>query len=126
MPKGKYSRTEEHKKKIVEARKRYFDQKGRVVNINQKEDPKGYQREYQRIWRKNHPHYYRDKARAKARRAKRKSLKDIQEKFRKHLNTVPKEYRAAVVEDYLDKLVSNGWLRKEDRANIHYNPDYKE
>lgn len=54
------------------------------------------------------------------------SFNEIQERFRKQLNTVPKEYRAAVVEDYLDKLVSNGWLRKEDRANIHYNQDYKE
>lgn len=53
------------------------------------------------------------------------SFNDIQERFRKHLNTVPEEFRAAVVEDYLDKLVSNGWLRKEDRANIHYNQDYK-
>lgn len=50
---------------------------------------------------------------------------ELSERFREHLNTVPKEYRAAVVEDYLDKLVSNGWLRKEDRANIHYNQDYK-
>ena len=36
---------------------------GRVVNINQKESPEAYreyQREYQRIWRKRHPHYYRD------------------------------------------------------------------
>lgn len=54
------------------------------------------------------------------------TFNDIQERFRKHLNTVPKEYREAVVEEYLDKLVSNGWIRKEDRANIHYNQDYKD
>ena len=36
---------------------------GRVVNVNQKDSPEAYreyQREYQRIWRKRHSHYYRD------------------------------------------------------------------
>ena len=36
---------------------------GRVVNVNQKDSPEAYreyQREYQRIWRKRHKHYYRD------------------------------------------------------------------
>lgn len=68
MPKGKYPRTEEHRKKIGAARKRYFDQKGRVVNINQKESPEAYreyQREYQKIFRKRHKQYYRDLKRKK-------------------------------------------------------------
>ena len=63
MPKGIYPRTEEHKKKIGASRKKYFDEHGRVVNINQKDSPEAdreYQREYQRIWRKKNPHYYRD------------------------------------------------------------------
>lgn len=63
MPKGIYPRTEEQKRKISESRRRYYDEHGRVVNINQKESPEAYreyQREYQRIWRKRHKHYYRD------------------------------------------------------------------
>lgn len=63
MPKGIYPRTEEHKKKIGESRRRFYDEHGRVVNINQKESTeayRSYQREYQKIWRKRHPHYYRD------------------------------------------------------------------
>ena len=51
---------------------------GRVVEIDQREDPRGYQREYQRIWRKEHAHYYRDKARAKAKLKKKNiELKEI-------------------------------------------------
>ena len=63
MPKGVYKRTEQHKKRIGESRKKYFDEHGRVVNINQKESPEAYreyQRLYQKIWRKKNPHYYRD------------------------------------------------------------------
>ena len=63
MPKGIYPRTDEQKRKISESRRRYYDEHGRVVNINQKDSPEAYreyQREYQRIWRKRHKHYYRD------------------------------------------------------------------
>ena len=66
MPKGVYERTEEQNRKIGESRKRFYDQHGRVVEIDQREDPKGYQREYQRQWRARHPHYYRDRRRIKA------------------------------------------------------------
>ena len=69
MPKGIYTRTEEQKRKISESRRRYYDQHGRVVNINQKESPEAYreyQRLYQRQWRKRHPHYYRDIKRNKS------------------------------------------------------------
>lgn len=68
MPKGVYERSEEQKRKIGEARKRYYDHKGRVVDINQKESPEAYreyQREYQKIYRKRHKHYYRDLKRKK-------------------------------------------------------------
>lgn len=68
MPKGVYERTESHRKKIGEARKRYFDQNGRVVNINQKESPEAYReymKAYQKLWRKKNPHYYRDLKRKK-------------------------------------------------------------
>ena len=71
MPKGIYERTDEHKKKISEARRRYFDEHGRVVPVSEKDNKTEYMRLYQRQWRKNHPHNYRDKA-----RVKRKSLKE--------------------------------------------------
>ena len=70
MPKGIYPRTDEQKRKISESRRRYYDEHGRVVNINQKESPEAYreyQREYQRIWRKRHKNYYRDLKRKKKR-----------------------------------------------------------
>lgn len=60
MPKGIYPRTEEHKKKIGESRRRFYDEHGRVVEIDQRVNPREYQREYQKIWRKKHRHYYRD------------------------------------------------------------------
>ena len=63
MPKGVYERSEEQKRKIGESRRRYYDEHGRVVDINQKDSPEAYreyQREYQKIFRKSHPHYYRD------------------------------------------------------------------
>ena len=80
MPKGVYTRTNEQKKKISEARKKYFDQKGRAVDIDQREDPRGYQREYQRQWRAKHPHYYRDIARKKAQLKKRKTINNINQR----------------------------------------------
>ena len=39
MPKGVYERTESHRKKIGEARRRYYDQNGRVVEIDQRLNP---------------------------------------------------------------------------------------
>lgn len=50
---------------------------------------------------------------------------NLQERFKKHLDTVPDEYKEAVVEDHLDKLVANGWIEKEFRDRLHYNKDYK-
>lgn len=48
MPRGKYIRTEEQKRKISEARKKYYDDIGRVVEIDQRKNPKEYFAEYQR------------------------------------------------------------------------------
>lgn len=58
MPKGKYIRTEEQKKKIGESRRRFYDEHGRVVEIDQRVEPRSYQREYQKIWRASHGGYY--------------------------------------------------------------------
>lgn len=60
MPKGVYERSEEQKRKIGESRRRYYDEHGRVVDVDQRVDRRSYQREYQKIYRKSHPHYYRD------------------------------------------------------------------
>lgn len=38
---------------------------GRAVEIDQRDNPREYQREYQRLWRAKHKHYYRDKRRLK-------------------------------------------------------------
>ena len=61
MPKGVYPRSEEHKRKIGQSRKRYFDEHGRVVEINQKESPEAYReymKSYQKLWRASHSGYY--------------------------------------------------------------------
>ena len=75
--------TEEHRKKIGEARKKWFTehpeekekQRKAVkkwwkehrkemitsgVEVSQLDDYTTYQREFQKQWRKKHPHYYRD------------------------------------------------------------------
>lgn len=51
--------------------------------------------------------------------------KEISRKFEEYLNTVPEEYREAVVQDYLNQLVEHGWVRKEVVENMHYNTEYK-
>ena len=78
MPKGIYPRTEEQKKKIGEARKRFYDQHGRVVEIDQRVDRRSYQREYQKIYRKRHKHYYRDLKRKKKEAEDMSKLQEIQ------------------------------------------------
>lgn len=81
MPKGIYPRTEEQKRKIGESRRRYYDEHGRVVNINQKESPEAYreyQRLYQKIYRKRHKHYYRDLKRKKKEIEDMSKLQEIQ------------------------------------------------
>lgn len=80
MPKGIYLRSEKQKKKISEARKKYFDEHGRVVEIDQKVNPTEYQREYQRLWRKRNPQYYKNYKRKKA-VSKEVKLEDIVAKF---------------------------------------------
>ena len=50
MPRGQYVRTEEHKRKISEARKKYYDEVGRVVKIDQRLNPKEYFAQYQKIY----------------------------------------------------------------------------
>lgn len=81
MPKGVYERSEEQKKKIGQSRKRFYDKHGRVVNINQKDSPEAYReymKAYQKLWRKKHPHYYRDLKRKTKEAEDMNKLKEIQ------------------------------------------------
>ena len=109
MPKGVYQRTESHRKKIGESRKRYFDQKGRVVDIDQRVDRRSYQREYQKIYRKRHKHYYRDLKRKKKEAEEMKKLEDLVSKFNEiQVNCLEVKYNtSAFNEDKMKTLVDD-------------------
>ena len=112
MPKGIYPRTEEQKRKISESRRRYYDEHGRVVNINQKESPeayRNYQREYQKIWRNRHPHYYRDLLMKKKEYEDMSKLEDIVSKFNEiQVNCLEVKYgTSAFNEDKMKTLVED-------------------
>lgn len=81
MPKGVYERSEEQKRKISESRIRYYDEHGRVVNINQNDSPEAYReymKAYQKLWRKKNTHYYRDLKRKKKEVQDMSKLQEIQ------------------------------------------------
>lgn len=80
------------RRKSVKQGRNILTNTGRAVEIDQRVDPKGYNREYQRLWRKNHPHYYRDRARE---RSMKKSFKEILE--------MSAEEHKAVLEELKDK-----------------------
>ena len=112
MPKGIYTRTEEQKRKISESRRRYYDEHGRVVNMNQKESPeayRNYQREYQRIWRKRHKNYYRDLKRKKNEAEDMSKLQEIQNVWNLFVaRGIEYEYKtSAYNEDELKKLADD-------------------
>ena len=71
---GRYERTPEIIKKQSEARIAHFDEIGRIVNIDQREDYTSYQREYQKIYRQTHKEYF--KAYAKKRWLEKKNKKN--------------------------------------------------
>ena len=112
MPKGVYQRTEDHKKRIGESRKKYFDEHGRVVNINQKESPEAYreyQRLYQKIWRKKNPHYYRDLKRKQKEVQEMNKLQEIQNACDIFISkSIELEYKTSSYnEDELKKLADD-------------------
>ena len=112
MPKGVYKRTEQHKKRIGESRKKYFDEHGRVVNINQKESPEAYreyQRLYQQIYRKRHKHYYRDLKRKQKEVQSMQKLEEIVSKFNEiQVNFLELKYgTSAFNEDKMKTLVED-------------------
>lgn len=86
MPTGVYVRTEEHKRNISEGRKRYYDEHGRVVEIDQKKDYTSYQREYQRIYRQTHKEYFR--AYAKKKWLEKKNKKNLEKIDMTKLNDI--------------------------------------
>ena len=109
---GVYPRTEEQNRKIGESRKRYFDEHGRVVEINQKESPEAYreyQRLYQQIYRKRHKHYYRDLKRKQKEVQDMQKLEDIVSKFNEiQVNCLEVKYgTSAFNEDKMKTLVGD-------------------
>ena len=109
MPKGKYPKSEEQKRKIGASRKKFYDEHGRVVNINQKESPEAYreyQREYQRLWRKKHKHYYRE---LKRKKKEMKKLEEIQKACDIFISkSIELEYKTSSYnEDELRKLADD-------------------
>ena len=109
MPKGIYPRTEQHRKKIGEARKKFFDKHGRVVEIDQRVDPRSYRREYQKLYRKRFPHYYRDLKRKQKEVQSMKQLEDIVSKFNEiQVNCLEVKYgTSAFNEDKMKTLVED-------------------
>lgn len=109
MTKGVYPRTEEHNKKIGEARRRYFDEHGRVVEIDQRVNPREYQRLYQKIYRQRHKHYYRDLKRKKKEAESMNKLKEIVSKFNEiQVNCLEVKYNtSAFNEDKMKTLVDD-------------------
>ena len=109
---GIYVRSEEQKRKIGESRRRFYDVHGRVVNINQKDSPEAYreyQREYQKIWRKKFPHYYRDLKRKEKEVQDMDKLQEIQNACNIFISkSIELEYEtSAYNEDELKKLADD-------------------
>ena len=116
MPKGVYERSEEQKRKISESRKRFYDEHGRVVNINQKESPEAYReymKAYQKLWRARHKHYYRDlkrKIKSQESNYMKKTLKQEVEELQNEISRLQN-----IIADLEMKISSqNGSSPKED------------
>ena len=82
---------------------------GRVVEIDQRVDPRSYQREYQKIWRKKNPHYYRDLKRKQKEVQEMNKLQDIVSKFNQiQVNCLEVKYgTSAFNEDKMKTLVED-------------------
>ena len=82
---------------------------GRVVEIDQRVNPREYQREYQKIWRKRHKHYYRDLKRKKKEIEDMNKLEDLVSKFNEiQVNCLEAKYRtSALNEDKMRTLVED-------------------
>lgn len=112
MPKGVYKRSEQQKKRIGESRKKFYDKHGRVVPINQKDSPEAYReymKAYQKLWRKRHPHYYRDLKRKKKEVEDMSKLQEIVSKFNEiQVNCLEVKYNTSSFnEDKMKTLVED-------------------
>lgn len=126
MPKGVYERSEQQKKRISESRKRFYDEHGRVVNINQKDSPEAYreyQREYQKIYRKRHPHYYRDLKRNvntqeldKMKKTMKQEVEDLKNEITRLQNVI------ADLEMKIQNYSSQNAIQKEEITSVSYVP----
>ena len=107
MPKGKYPKSEEQKRKIGASRKKFYDEHGRIVEIDQRVNYREYQRLYQQIYRKRHKHYYRDLKRKKKEVESMKKLEDLVSKFNEiQINCLEVNYgTSAFNEDKMKTLV---------------------
>ena len=114
MPKGVYERSEEQKRKIGESRRRYYDEHGRVVDVDQRIDPKGYHKLYQRKWRREHPHYYRDLKRKQKEVQDMQKLEDLVSKFNEiQVNCLEVKYNTSAFNE--DKMKTLAEEFKKDR-----------
>ena len=115
---GKYERTPEIIKKQSEARIAHFDEVGRKIEVDQRTNPREYQLQYQRIYRKTHKEYFR--AYAKKRWLEKKNKKNLEKIEMTKLNDIQNawnlfvakgiefEYRtSAYNEDELKKLADD-------------------
>ena len=82
---------------------------GRVVEIDQRVNPREYQREYQKIWRKRHKHYYRDLKRKKKEIEDMNKLQEIQNACNVFISkSIELEYSTSSYnEDELKKLADD-------------------
>ena len=82
---------------------------GRVVEIDQRVNPREYQREYQKIWRKKNPHYYRDLKRKQKEVQEMNKLQEIQNACDIFISkSIELEYKtSAYNEDELKKLADD-------------------
>ena len=88
------------------------------MNINQKDSPEAYrdyQREYQKIWRKKNPHYYRDLKRKQSQESNymKKSMKQEVEELKTEITRLQN-----VIAELEMKISSQNATQKED---IDYN-----
>ena len=83
---GKYERTPEIIKKQSEARIAHYDEVGRKVEVNQQTNPREYQLQYQRIYRKTHKEYFR--AYAKKKWLEKKNKKNLEKIEMTKLNDI--------------------------------------
>lgn len=64
--KAGYKHTEAEKEKLREARNKYLEKVGTLLGISERENPREYQRAYQKMWRAKNPDYYRSRYKKKS------------------------------------------------------------